>query len=187
MQYGIGGTAHCHIQRHGVNECIAGGNVPWKNTVVAVAVIFPGIFYNYRGCIHKELFAVDVCCHDGSVTGQCQPDCFVQAIHGIGCKHARTRSASGTSSILHPFNLFVGDIVVGSQYHCVHQIQLFTIQNAGFHRTSRHKNCRDVQSHGSHEHARGYLIAVADADHRICFVCIHHVFHTVGYEVTRGK
>ena len=58
---------------------------------------------------------------------------------------------------------------------------------AGFHRSARHEDCRDVQAQGRHEHAGRNLVAVGNAHHGVGAVGVHHVFHAVGDELARGQ
>ena len=57
----------------------------------------------------------------------------------------------------------------------------------GFHRASRAEDGGDVQSHRCHEHTRSDFVAVADANHCIGAVSVHHIFNAVGNQVARGQ
>ena len=51
---------------------------------------------------------------------------------------------------------------------------------AGFHRAAGNEDHRNVQAQGGHQHARGDLVAVGDADDGVGAVGVDHVFDGVG-------
>ena len=58
---------------------------------------------------------------------------------------------------------------------------------AGFHRTARHENRGNIQTHRRQEHTGSNLVAVRDTYERIRAVSVHHVFDRVGNEVARRQ
>ena len=60
---------------------------------------------------------------------------------------------------------------------------MLVVPDTRLHRTARHEDGRDVQTHGGEQHARSDLVAVADTDERVRLVCVDHVLHAVRDEV----
>ena len=64
---------------------------------------------------------------------------------------------------------------------------MLAIPFAGFHRSAGYEYGRDIQTHGSHQHSRSNLVAVADTYHCIRLVRIDHIFHAICYDITGRK
>ncbi len=58
---------------------------------------------------------------------------------------------------------------------------------AGLHRAAGDEDRRDVEPHRGHQHARGDLVAVGDADQRVGAVRLDHVLDGVGDQVAGGQ
>ena len=58
---------------------------------------------------------------------------------------------------------------------------------ARFHRPAGNEDRRDVEAQGRHQHPRGDLVAVGNADQRIGAVGVDHVFDAVGDEFPRRQ
>ncbi len=58
---------------------------------------------------------------------------------------------------------------------------------AGLHRPAGDEHGRDVEPQRRHQHARGDLVAVGDADHGVGAVGIDHVLDRVGDQFARGQ
>ena len=69
----------------------------------------------------------------------------------------------------------------------MHDLPARRLVLAGLHRAAGDEDGRDIDAHGRHQHARGDLVAVGDANHGVGAVGIHHVFDRVGDQVTRGQ
>src|SRR5690554_2309301 len=187
VQHGIGASAHGNVEGHGVHKGRLGGNVAGQYRNIAVLVIAVGQFYNLVGGVFEELSTVHVGGYNGAVARQGQSQRLVEAVHGVGGKHARAGAAGGTGILFHGQHVGVADAVVGSHHHRVDQIQGLAVVLARFHRSTRYKNHGDVQAHGGHKHAGGNFVAVADADHGVGLVGVDHVFYAVGDQIARGQ
>ena len=184
MQYSISRTSHCNIQCHGIQEGLTRSDTARQYAVITFFIIFICIFHDQFGSIPEQTFTVFVSCNNCSVSRQGQSDSFIQAVHGIGGEHSGTATASGTSMTLNLSYILIADSRIGRLNHGINQIKMHTAPFSCFHRTTGNKYSRDIQSHGSHEHSRSYLIAIRNTDHRICLMCIHHILHAIGYNVT---
>src|SRR5690606_2766861 len=58
---------------------------------------------------------------------------------------------------------------------------------AGLHGAAGDEDDGDVEAHGGHQHARGDLVAVGDADHGVGAVRVDHVLDRVGDDVAAGQ
>src|SRR5690554_6762015 len=93
VQHGIGASAHGNIEGHGVHKGRLGGDVAGQYRGVAVLIVPVGQFYNLVGGVFEELSAVDVGGYNGAVARQGQTQRLVEAVHGVGGKHARAGAA----------------------------------------------------------------------------------------------
>ena len=125
--------------------------------------------------------------HNRTVTRQSQTDCLIQTVHRIGRKHTRAAATTRTSMTLDLSDPLIINGRIGRLNHRIDQVQVATIQFSCLHRTARNENRRDVQTHRSHQHTRGDLVAIADADHRIGLMRIDHVFDTISNDVARWQ
>ena len=78
----------------------------------------------------------------------------------------------------------IANTLVGRFNHRIDQIQVLAIPFSRFHRTTRYKYGRNIQTHSRHQHSRSNLIAIADTYHCIRLMCIDHIFHAVCNDVT---
>ena len=183
MKHRIGRTAHCNIQCHGIQKSFTSGNAAGKYAFISFLVILISVFNNQFGGIFKQFLTIFMSSHNRTITRKRQPDSFVQTVHGIGGKHTRATSASGTSVLFNLGNLIVTHALISRLNHSINQIEVLSVPFSGFHRTSGNEYRRDVQPHRSHEHTRSNLVAIADADHGIRLMRIHHILHTIGYNI----
>ena len=175
------------VQRHRIQKRLAGGNAAGKHRFVSLLIVFIRIFNNQSGCILKQFLPVLMRSHNRAVTRKRQSYCFIQAVHGVGGEHARTTSASGTCVLFDLGNFLIAHAFVSRLNHGINQVEVLPVPFSGFHRATRNEHRRDVQPHRRHEHTRSDLIAIADADHGIRLMGIHHVLHTVGNDVARRQ
>ena len=187
MEHRVGGASHGDIQRHGIEESLAGGNVARQHAVISLFIVFIGVAHDECRSVPEEAAAVDVGGQHGAVAGKGQSDGLVEAVHGIGGKHARTTAASRAGMLLDGRHLGIAYRRVGRLHHGVNQVQMLPVPFTGLHRAAAHEHRGDVQAHGGHQHARSNLVAVADADHGVRLVCIDHILHAVGNEVARRQ
>ena len=124
---------------------------------------------------------------DGSVSRQGETQGFRQAVHRIGGEHSGTGSAGRTGVHFHFGEQLLIHRVVGTHHHGIDQVVLLSTDFAGLHRAPRYENGRDVQSHGSHQHAWRNFVAIGDANHGIRLVGIDHILHTVGDQIPGRK
>ena len=187
VQDRVGGAAHRDIERHCVEEGSAGGDAAGQDALISVPVVFPGVFHDERGGLPEQFRAVAVGRQDRSVARKGQPDGLGQAVHRIGGEHARAAAAAGTGTGLDLRHLIVRQGGVGGQDHRVDQVQFAVSHDAGFHRSSGDEDRRDVEAHRGHQHAGRDLVTVADADHGVGFVGVHHILHAVGDDFPGGE
>ena len=183
MEHGIGRATHGDIQRHGIEESLAGGDALGEHALVALLVVLIGILHDEAGSLLEELYAVLVCSHDGAIAREGKADSLVEAVHRVGGKHARAASASGTCRTLDSFHLFVADGLVGRLDHRVDEVEVSTTELACLHRSARYEYRGDIEAHRCHEHTGSNLVAIADAYQRVGFVSIAHILHAVGNDV----
>ena len=131
----------------------------------------------------KEQFAIGMGGNDRPVARKSKSEGLVQAIHGIGGKHARTRAAGRAGTTLNSVYLLVTYLRVASEHHRVDQVVSLVTVNSSFHWATRDKDSGDIKAHSSHQHAGGNLVTVTDADHGIDGMGIAHVFNAVGDQV----
>ena len=183
MQYGIGRTTHRDIQRHGVQECLTRGNVTGQHTLITILIIGQRILHNLAGSLTEEFDAVGMCGKNRSVARQRQSNSLCQRVHAVSGKHARARTTARTRTALDFLHLFVRDGRVGTFHHGSNQVGILTAPATSLHRTSATENGGNIQTHGSHQHAWGHLVAVGDANHRIGLMGIDHIFYRVSNDV----
>ena len=187
VEHRVGRASHGDIQRHGVQESLAGGNASGQYVLVPVAVILVGIFHDEPRRILEKNLAVGMSGKNGAVSGQSQTDSLVQAIHRIGGEHTRAASASGARMTLDFSHVGIAHARVCRLYHRVNQVEVHASPLARFHRSARYKNGRDVQPHGSHQHPRRNLVAIRNANHRVRLVRVDHILDAIGDDVARRQ
>ena len=123
-------------------------------------------------------------CHNATVARKRQTKRFGQAVHGVSRKHTRARATGRTSVFLNSVERCIVYVRIKSHNHGVNQIIFFFVDYAGFHRSTRNENRRNVQTHGGNQHTRSDFVAVADAYESVNFVSVAHIFHAVGNNFT---
>ena len=114
-------------------------------------------------------------------------DSLRQAVHGVGCKHPRTTTATGTSTSLNLRHLLIAHRRIGSFDHSRNQIGILPVDFVCLHRPSGNKHRRDIQAHTGHQHTRRDLVAIRNANHGIRLMRVDHILHAVGDDVARGQ
>jgi len=125
--------------------------------------------------------------HHCSVSRKGQSQGFVEAVHGVGGEHTGAGAAGRAGVFFHNGQFFIGHIGIRSHNHGIHQIQLFIPGDTRFHGATGNKNCRNIQSHGGHEHSWSDFIAVRNTDQSVRLVSIHHVLHGVSDDLPGRK
>ena len=187
VQNGVGAGTHGYVQSHGIHESLTSCYAAGQDTLVAILVVCKGILHYLSGSILEELYAVGMCGQDGAVAGQGQADALGEVVHGVGGEHAATASASGACTVFHLCQFLVANGLVGTLHHGGYQVEVLALVLASLHRTAANEHRGDVQAHGSHQHAGGYLVAIGDANHGICLVGVAHILHAVCYDVAAGQ
>ena len=183
VEYGVGRCTHSDIERHSVEEGCTRSNAARQNGVVAVLVVGQGVLHNELGGIAEKLHTIDVCGQNTAVARQREAEGLRQRVHGVGSKHARAGAAAGTGAVLNQLQLLVAHGGVATLNHGRYEVGVLAVHLAGFHRTAADENGRNIQSHGSHQHARRHFVAVGDAHHSVGLVGVDHILHRVGYDV----
>ena len=185
MKHRIGTATHGYIQCHGIHECFSCGNAPWQHTFVTSFIVGESILHHLTGCSLEQLYTIGMSSEDSAITGQRQTDSFRQGVHRIGRKHSRATAATRTSTTLYLSDILIRHLRIGTFHHGCDQVGILTAPPTGFHRTTRTEHRGDIQSHGGHQHTRSHLVTIRDADHSVCLMGIHHVFHRVGDDISR--
>ena len=81
VQNGVGGTAHCHVQAHGVFKCGFAGNIARQYTRVVLFVIALGDFHNQTAGFEEQFFAAGMGGQQRAVARQRQAQGFGEAVH----------------------------------------------------------------------------------------------------------
>ena len=187
MEHGVGGGSHGYIHCHGVEECLTGGYAARQHTLVAILVIGQRVLHNQAGCLLHQALTVLMGSQYSAVARQRETDGLCQVVHRVGGEHSRTAAAARTSAVLNLLKVGIADGGVATFNHGDDKVKVLALVLPGFHGTTAHENGGDVQAHGCHQHARGNLVAVRDANHGISLVAVDHIFHRVGNDVARGQ
>lgn len=192
VQDRVGGSAHGDIEAHGVLERLEVRNVPRQHAFVVLLVVAFSKIDDQMPCFHEKPFAICVGSQRRAVARQGQTKGFRQAVHGVRREHARAGSTCRAGILFHGQNVCIGHPVVGSGNHCVDQVDrlgnaIFQHHLAGFHRPAGNEDNRNVEPHGSVQHARGNLVAVGNTYQRICAMAVDHVFDRIGNHFARGQ
>ena len=187
----IRGAAHRNVQAHCVLKGVLGGDGTGQNRIIIVVVVRAAHIDNAVASFQEELLALDLRGQGRSVSGQCQANCLVQAVHRVCSEHARTGPTGRAGIGLNLSKLGIRNRIIHGHDHCVDQVEAVLNNafngSAGFHRTTRNKDRRDIQAHGSDEHTGSDLVAVRDAHKRIGAVGIDHVLHRVRNHLARRQ
>ena len=187
VQNGVSAGTHCYVQSHGIHESLTSGNATRQNALIAILVVCEGILHYLTGSILEELYAIGMGSQNGTVAGQRKTDTLGEVVHRVGGKHTATASASGACTIFHLSQFLVANGLVSTLHHGSYQVEVLTLVLTCLHRTTAHEHRRNVQSHGSHQHAGGNLVAIGNTNHCICLVGITHVLHAVCYNIAAGQ
>src|SRR5690554_1338558 len=189
MQDGVGGAAHGNVHGHGVLERFQGGNAAGQHAGVIVLVVALGVLDNLAAGFQEQLLTVGMGSQQRAVARKGQADGLGQAVHGVGGEHAGAGATGGAGAALVFFDHLVGGGRIGRNHHGIDQVQLVFRQLGftGFHGAAGHKDGRNVQAQGGHQHARGDFVAVGDAHQRIGTVGIGHVLYGVGNDLPGGQ
>ena len=160
MKYRIGRTAHGDIERHGIHECLFCSNGTRQNALVIIHIVCKCIFdYQFR-TFEKEVAALLVSRKNSAVSGRSHTESLTETVHGVGCEHSAAASASWTCTSFECIKFCCSSSRIGAFDHYVHEIVIVLSHLSGLHRTSGYKYCRDIESHGSHQHTWSHLVAV---------------------------
>ena len=187
MEHRIRRTSHRNIQRHRVQERLPSRDTARQHALIAIPIILICILHNLLRRIAEQLHTVGMRRHNRPIPRQSQSDSLVQTVHRVCRKHPRTTPAARTSMSLDLSYLLVAHRRVGGFNHRVDQVEVPSVPLPGFHRTSGDEDRRYVEPHRRHQHPRRYLVAIADADHRVRLVRINHIFDAVGDDVARRQ
>ena len=151
VQNGIGRAAHGDVHGHGVFKRFFSGNAARQHGFVVLLVVAFGDFDNHAAGFEEQFFAACVGRQIRTVARQGKAECFGQAVHGVGGKHAGAGAAGWAGVLLDFFDLFVADIVVCRFNHGVNQVQTAFWLNigyadnfTGFHRAAGNEDGRNV-------------------------------------------
>ena len=160
MQHRVSRGTHGNIERHGIQEGSAGGDATGKNRFVAILIVGKGILHNQFGSITEQLYTIDVRSQNTAVARQREAKCFRQRVHGVGSEHTRASTATGTCAMLHHLQFLVAHRGVATFNHSRNQVGILAVHFTSLHGTATDKDGGDIQSHGSHQHARRHLVTV---------------------------
>ena len=187
VQHSIGRTAHRNIQRHSVLERLLGRNGAGQNRLVILLVVALSQLNDAAASIQEQFLASNLSSQGGAVTGQCQTNRLIQAVHGVRGKHTRARTAGRARILLNLSKSLIADAIVNSHHHGVNQVEAVLNNTlnalAGLHGATGHKDSGDVQAHSRQKHTGGDLVTVRDADQRVSTVRVDHVLHRVSNQI----
>ena len=186
MEYGIGGGTHGDVERHSVQEGIAGSYRARQNAIVTLLVILQCVLDYQLGSIAEQLYAIDVSSQYAAVARQRESDSLGQRVHRVCREHARTGAAAWACALLNLSQFFVSHRRIAALDHRRYQVGILAAPLSGLHRTARAEHAGDVQSHSSHQHTRRHFVAVRDANHGVGLMSVYHIFYRVGNDVARG-
>ena len=184
MQHGVGRAAHGDVEAHRVLERLEAGDRARQHALVVLLVIALGEVDDQMAGLDEQLLAVGVGGDDRAVAGQRQAERLGQAVHRIGGEHARARAAGRTGRALDAATSSSLTLLVGGGDHRVDQVDARRLalehDLARLHRPARDEHRGDVEAQRRHQHARGDLVAIADAHHRVGAMGVDHVLDAVG-------
>ena len=131
----------------------------------------------------KEPPTIGMRSHHRTITRQRQPDRLIKAVHRVSRKHTRAAATRRARRPLHSFHFRILSRSVCREHHRIDQIERTVAESSRLHRSTGDEHSRYIESHGGHKHARRNLVAIADADHGVGLVRLHHVLDAVGDEV----
>jgi len=127
----------------------------------------------------------------GAVARERQPQRFGQAVHRVGGKHSGAGTTGRAGGTLDVVDFLIGTVTVAGLDHGIDEIDgdglAFPLHLASLHRAAGNEDGRNIEAQRSHQHARGDLVAVGDANHGVSAVAIDHVFDRIGDQVARGQ
>ena len=88
MKYGIRTTTHRNVKTHGIEECLASGDITRQHALIAILVIGKGILHHLTGSSLKEFDTVSMGSEDGTIARQRETDGLRERIHRVGGEHA---------------------------------------------------------------------------------------------------
>ena len=183
VKNGVGRATHRNIQAHCVLKGVLGGDGTGQNRIIIIVVIRTAHIDNAVAGFQEELLTLNLGGQGGAVSGECQANGLVQAVHGVCGEHTSARSTGRAGIRLDACQLGIGDRVINGHDHGINEVKA-VFHNAfngstGFHRTTRDEDRRDVQTHGGDEHTGGDLVAVRDTHQRIGAVSVDHVLDRI--------
>ena len=188
VKNGIGRATHRDIQAHRVLKGVLGRDGTGQNRIIIIVVVRTAHIDNAVAGFQEELLALNLRGQGGAVTGKRQANGLVQAVHGICGEHTSARSTGRAGIRFDACQLSIGHRVIDSHDHGIDQIKAVLNNafngSAGFHRTTRDEDRRDVQTHGGDEHTGGDLVAVRDTHQRIGAVSVDHVLDRICNHLT---
>ena len=191
VKHRIGRAAHGDVERHRVLEGLEIRDVARQHALVVLLVIATGEIDDQVARLHKEALAVRMGRQHRAIARQREAQRLGEAVHGIGGEHARAGAAGRASRALDGLDLCVAIFVVGGGDHRVDEIDgaglaLVDIF-AGLHGPAGHEDHGDVEAHGCHQHARGDLVAIGDADDGVGAMSVAHVFDGISDDLAGGQ
>ena len=183
VKNGVSRATHRDIQAHRVLKRMLGRDGTGQNRIIVIVVVRTAHINNAVASLQEELLALNLCGQGGAVSGQCQANGLVQAVHGICGEHTSTRSTGRAGIRFDACKLGIGYRIVNGHDHGVDQVKA-VLNNSfngstGFHRATRNEDRRNVQTHSGDEHTGGDLVAVRDTHQRIGAVSVDHVLDRI--------
>ena len=164
VKNGVGRAAHRNIQAHRVLKGVLGRDGTGQNRIIVIVVVRTAHIDNAVAGFQEELLSLNLGGQGGAVSGECQANGLVQAVHGVCGEHTSARSTGRAGIRFDACKLGIGYRIVNGHDHGVDQVKAVFNNafngSAGFHRTTRDEDRRDVQTHGGDEHTGGDLVAV---------------------------
>ena len=191
MQHGVGRAAHGNVERHRVLEGFERRDGARQRGGVVLLIPAAREIDDRMASLDEQPLAVLMRRQRRAIAGQSEAQRLGEAVHGIGREHAGAGAAGRAGRALDRRDIGVGNLVVAGGDHRVDEIErLFLAAEhdlAGLHRTAGDENRGDVEPQRGHQHARGDLVAIGDADDGVGAMGVDHIFDAVGDDFARGQ
>ena len=147
MEHGVCASTHSDVERHGIEESLASGDVAGQNALVSVLIICQRILHYLSSGFAEEFYSVLVSGENSAVSRQRETDGLGQRVHRVCREHARARAAARTGTAFYLCHFLVADTWVGTFHHSGDKVGVLAAPTTSLHRTSRAEHRRDVQAH----------------------------------------
>jgi len=184
MQDGVGAAPHRHVQGERIIDGLGSDDL-------ARGQIHVDEGHDLVGSLAGQDITLFGLRQGAAVVGQGEAQGFHQAVHAVGGEHPGAGAAGRAAVVLQRFQLGLINttgLEGADAFEDTDQVDPAPVRGlASGHRAATDEDGRDVQPHGSHEHAGHDLVAVGDADHAVEGVSGDDRLHRVGDQLAAGQ